>query len=128
MDEQLHYCLDYEYWLRLAQGGARFGYAPYVLAASRSHAETKTERDRRALHAELNAMLKQRLGSVPTSWLVNHAYTLTELSRAEGEWRVIPFFVQMACAAVALSGQARNKQYRRGWWPISPAARWARHP
>ncbi|HWW63050.1 MAG TPA: glycosyltransferase family 2 protein, partial [Thermoanaerobaculia bacterium] len=41
-DPRLHHCMDYEYWLRLGRGGARFMHFPVKLAASRLHAATKT--------------------------------------------------------------------------------------
>ena len=97
LDERLHYCMDYEYWLRLAQGGAAFGYVPRILASSRNHPDTKTWRDRGAVHDELNAMLKRRLGAVPVSWIVNHAFTLTELSRAGGRYRALPSSFKWRC-------------------------------
>lgn len=81
-DEQLHYCMDYEYWLRLATGGAAFAYLPEMLAGSRLYPETKTLSSRLAVHHELNTMLSQRLGRVPDNWLLSHAHTLVELRRA----------------------------------------------
>lgn len=42
LDETLHYGLDWEYWLRLAQAGARFAHIPHYLAATRWHLEAKT--------------------------------------------------------------------------------------
>ena len=73
-DARLHYCMDYEYWLRLGTGGARFVHVPMKLAASRLHAETKTVGRPREAHAEINDMLKERLGGVPDNWLSNYAY------------------------------------------------------
>jgi hypothetical protein len=42
LDEALHYCMDYEYWIRLALAGARFEYEQQMLAGSRFYAGTKT--------------------------------------------------------------------------------------
>lgn len=42
LDESLHYGLDWEYWLRLARGGARFAHLPRYLAATRLHTAAKT--------------------------------------------------------------------------------------
>lgn len=42
LDETLHYGLDWEYWLRLAAGGARFAHLPRYLAATRLHTAAKT--------------------------------------------------------------------------------------
>jgi glycosyltransferase involved in cell wall biosynthesis len=42
LDEALHYGLDWEYWLRLAAGGARFAHLPHYLAATRLHPAAKT--------------------------------------------------------------------------------------
>jgi glycosyltransferase involved in cell wall biosynthesis len=103
LDDALRYCMDYEYWLRLAAGGARVAYLPVVLAASRIHADAKSQRERLAIHAELNTMLKRRLGSVPESWLVNHAYTLTELSRQAGHAPPMPFVVQAVLRSMVLA-------------------------
>jgi glycosyltransferase involved in cell wall biosynthesis len=74
LDASLRYCMDYELWLRLAQGGARFAYLEEKLAGSRLYPETKTLGSRLAVHAEINDMLKRTLGRVPRRWLVNYAY------------------------------------------------------
>jgi glycosyltransferase involved in cell wall biosynthesis len=74
LDESLRYCMDYELWLRLGKGGARFRYLPGKLAGSRLHADTKTLGQRLAVHVEINDMLKRTLGRVPDAWLINYAY------------------------------------------------------
>jgi hypothetical protein len=103
LNEGLNYCLDYEYWLRLAEGGAVFRYVPSVLAGSRQYPETKTLRARLALHEELNTMLRERLGRVPDSWLLNHAHTLVELSRARGRPPAVPYALEVIVRSIALS-------------------------
>ena len=72
--ERLHHCMDYEYWLRLAMGGARFAHLPVKLAGSRLHAGAKTVRLRAQGHVEVLGMLRERLGEVPDNWLSNYAY------------------------------------------------------
>jgi glycosyltransferase involved in cell wall biosynthesis len=73
LDERLHYCLDYEYWLRLARGGARFAFLPRKLAGSRLHAATKTLSGRVASHRETIEMFLRLQGRVPESWLLGYA-------------------------------------------------------
>jgi len=78
LDPTLHYCMDYEYWLRLGMDGARFAYLPKVLAGSRLHDDAKTVRAQVEVHAEINEMLRQRLGRVPESWLWSYAHALLD--------------------------------------------------
>jgi glycosyltransferase involved in cell wall biosynthesis len=78
LDASLRYCMDYEYWLRLARGGARFAYLQEKLAGSRLHAENKTLGSRVAVHAEINDMMKRHFGRVPRRWMVNYAYACVE--------------------------------------------------
>lgn len=77
-DAKLHYCMDYEYWLRLAARGARFAYIPVKLAASRIHPATKTLTSPLSAHIETNDMLNERLGTVPDNWLSNYAYAVMD--------------------------------------------------
>jgi len=78
LDQSLYYCMDYEYWLRLGHGGARFAHLPRLIAGSRFYPENKTLRGRAAFHAEINNMLKRRLGRVPDRWLSNYAHVVVE--------------------------------------------------
>ena len=72
-DSRLQYCMDYEYWLRLATRGAQFLYLPEKLAAARNHGAAKTQRFRRQAHVEINDVLKRVFGVVPDNWLTNYA-------------------------------------------------------
>jgi glycosyltransferase involved in cell wall biosynthesis len=74
LDESLRYCMDYEFWLRLAGAGRRFAYLESRLAGSRMYPENKTLGQRLAVHTEMNRMLKRRLGTVPDRWLSNWAH------------------------------------------------------
>jgi len=42
LDSSLHYVMDYEFWLRCALKGCRFGSVPDILAVMRRHAGAKT--------------------------------------------------------------------------------------
>lgn len=81
LDARLRYCMDYEYWLRLAMGGARFARMEELLAGSRLYAETKTLGARVQVHREINDMMRMRVRQVPDRWLFNYAHALLD---AEG--------------------------------------------
>lgn len=70
LDETLNYCMDYEYWLRLALQNISFGYLDDILSGSRLHSSTKTLREPFNATLETMTMLKQKLGTVPVSWLI----------------------------------------------------------
>lgn len=78
LNTKLNYCMDYEYWMRLALGGAQFAHLKQVLAGSRLYAETKTLGSRKKVHKEINDMLKEKLGSVPDRWLSNYGTVMVE--------------------------------------------------
>ena len=73
LNPELRYCMDYEYWLRLAAAGCRFAYLPETLAGSRLYSSNKTLADRPAVHREIAEMLHSRFGSVPLRWVVAYA-------------------------------------------------------
>ncbi len=83
LDESLHYCMDYEYWHRLAGAGVRFAYLEEKLAGSRLYADNKTLGSKVKVHREINDMFQRRLGAVPKRWLQNYAH-ITMHERLEG--------------------------------------------
>ncbi len=77
LDERLRYCMDYEYWLRIGPH-VRVARLSRRLAGSRLHPGAKTLRARVAVHAEINDMLRRRLGRVPERWLHNYAWAVVD--------------------------------------------------
>lgn len=73
LDPQLHFCLDYEYWLRLGLKGANFAYLPEILAGSRIYPQTKSSRFYLQAHFETINMLQRTLGYIPPEWIVNYS-------------------------------------------------------
>lgn len=104
LDVRCNYALDYEYWLRLAQRGARFAWLRKVLAGSRLHDQTKTLGLRVRCHSEINDVLKLHLHRVPDSWLFNYAHAVVE---TRGFERTRPFRFAFALSAVSLYASVR---------------------
>jgi GT2 family glycosyltransferase len=78
LDENLQFCMDYEYWLRLAKAGVQFHYLETKLAGSRLYADNKTLGSRVKVHAEINDMQKALFGRVPDRWLWNYTHAIVE--------------------------------------------------
>ncbi len=88
LDERLHYCMDYEYWLRIGRI-APFHRLRETLAGSRLYAENKTLGARVAVHREMNDMLRRRLGRVPAKWILAFAHVLVNRGKVDrsGPWK-----------------------------------------
>lgn len=91
LDEDLHFCMDYEYWLRLALQGATFAYLPGVLSATRLYAETKTTSGFLKANLEAIQMVKKHVGEIPAEWVVSNGGALTRAKYGYQypEWRFI---------------------------------------
>jgi glycosyltransferase involved in cell wall biosynthesis len=87
-DERLHYCMDYEFWLRLARAGATFAYLPVKLAGSRLHKDAKTLSARVAIQRETIEMFRRLEGRVPEHWLLDyaHAEASARVDRTRHPW------------------------------------------
>jgi len=75
-DDSLSYCMDYEYWLRLGKGGAKFYFLEEKLAASRLYAENKTMSAKVKVCREINNMFIRHFGRVPDKWLIMYAFAV----------------------------------------------------
>lgn len=104
LDLRWQYTLDYEFWLRLAKGGAVFAYLPRKLAGSRFYPQTKTSGARLKVHAEINDMLAHTFGRVPDRWLCNYAHALVEEKWRLGKGSLL---VTPALAAASLGASLR---------------------
>ncbi|MDR2872193.1 MAG: glycosyltransferase [Xanthomonadaceae bacterium] len=77
LDQSLHYCMDYEYWLRLSKANVSFFYLKEKLAGSRMYEDNKTLSSVIPVHREINDMFRNCFGKVPDAWLYNYAYVVT---------------------------------------------------
>jgi glycosyltransferase involved in cell wall biosynthesis len=93
LNQKLHFCMDYEYWVRLAAAGAKFRHVPQMLAGSRLYAETKTMGSRVKVHAEINDMLRGCVRQVPDQWLFNWAHAVLDEKRVPRSDRRFPLLV-----------------------------------
>lgn len=78
LDENLQYCMDYEYWLRLSKKGCRFFYLQEKLAGSRLYQETKTLGSKVKVHHEICQMFKTKFNKVPDRWILNNSFAVIE--------------------------------------------------
>jgi glycosyltransferase involved in cell wall biosynthesis len=103
LNPTLHFCLDYEYWLRLAAAGVQFVWVRQKLAGSRLYAETKTLGSRIRFHTEINDMMRRYTGRVPDRWLFNYAHAvLDEKGISRSEPLRFPVFVSAVSIYAAL--------------------------
>ncbi len=94
---------DYEFWLRLAKSGARFAHVPEVLAGTREHPATKSQRNRGLIFREIRRMQFKHLGYCGRNWWEQQLrYWRDESGSRWG--RLLP-------------GRRDERLYRLAWWP-----------
>jgi glycosyltransferase involved in cell wall biosynthesis len=83
-DVTLHYCMDYDYWIRI---GKRYsvGYLPHYLATSRLHPENKTLSRTLPVRGEILRKVHYHYGRVPARWIADYSHAWVEryLSRKD---------------------------------------------
>jgi glycosyltransferase involved in cell wall biosynthesis len=121
LDDNLHYCMDYDFWLRLGKSGARFGYLEDKLAGSRLYAENKTLRSRVKVHAEIVEVLNNLFGKVPDQWLWGYTHAVVEkkIDRSrQPRWFALRMLIVVIMTAWRWNGtiSPQMKIHIRGLW------------
>lgn len=78
LDASLNYCMDYEYWIRIAKKGLKAGFMPAYLANSRMYGENKTMSKRAEVHYEIVMTVKKHFGYVPETWITGYVDSYLE--------------------------------------------------
>lgn len=108
LDPELHYCMDYDLWLRLA---ARYeiGQISTYLASTRLHPDCKTLAHRLPVMREIVHMTHRRLGATPLLYLNSYANLLVEELASR---RALPLWLRRGFVA-ALTGALVVRYHRR---------------
>lgn len=69
VDRDLRFCMDYEFWIRAQQAGARFGRLSRKLAKARYYSDNKTFGQRGDSLREVVHMTRRRFGFTHRDWL-----------------------------------------------------------
>ena len=75
-DDQLHFVMDYEYWIRLATHGANLAFVEDKLACSRLYPETKTLSARSKIYREIFDVSRRHAGRVHPSFYMGYWHHL----------------------------------------------------
>lgn len=71
----LHYCLDYNLWLKFYQAGANFCYINKPLSSTRIYGATKGATAGQKYVDEIRLMLLDEVGYVPSIWEIYYEYS-----------------------------------------------------
>lgn len=74
----LHFSMDYEYWIRCIKAGIRFVFIDLVLAVARYHISNKTYGQRGESYSEVCDMTKAHFGYAHHVWLKRYAEFLCD--------------------------------------------------
>lgn len=90
LDTTLHYCMDYDLWIRLSRH-FRIERINRFLANSRRYLETKSFARREPMFQEIYTVVRRSFGRVPPHWKVCRAYyRLVDLSWPLTRWVLWP--------------------------------------
>jgi hypothetical protein len=109
LDDELQYNIDYEYWLRLAAGGARFAYLPWTLASSRIHPHAKTSTGGLRIHEELNVMLRRYVAQIPDAWILTQTHAVLREKTPAGFHTPLHFALAVGFTSLRLSLETNGR-------------------
>ena len=94
--------LDYEFWIRAMQGGARFLFVDEDWAEAREHGEAKSQRLRGEIFRQIRDLQIRHLGYCGRNWWEQYLRYLRD--EKGGGWRLLP-------------GEKDQRLYGLAWWP-----------
>jgi glycosyltransferase involved in cell wall biosynthesis len=102
-DPKFDHTLDYEFWLRLMCGGAKFLHVDQEWAFASEHAAAKSQRLRGEIFRQIRDLQFRHLGYCGRNWWEQHLRHLRD--ERGGAWRAL------------LPGSENQRLYRLAWWP-----------
>ncbi len=94
--------LDYEFWIRVMRGGAKFLFVDEEWACAREHADAKSQRLRGEIFRQIRDLQLRHLGYCGRNWWEQYLRYLRD--EKGGGWRLLP-------------GKREQRLYRLAWWP-----------
>jgi GT2 family glycosyltransferase len=83
LDTSLHYCMDWDFWLRLHESGARFRFLDELLVAVRVHSRTKTQSGGRRRRQEIDRFLSSHGVGPVARWRAALAFLRQDVRPSE---------------------------------------------
>jgi glycosyltransferase involved in cell wall biosynthesis len=123
LDESRRYCMDYDFWIRLARV-SRFAYLPEYLANTRLHADSKTLEQRVPVHAEVLDTVHHHFGGLTSQWVYGYANAVLDAHPRGTWWTDASFVVRLIGLSLATFAHYRSPIPRSEWrlWAL-----WIRH-
>lgn len=73
LNENLHYCMDYNYWIKCIKSGLKFSYLNETLAFSHFHIDCKTYGKRHLSYSEVCEMILNEFNYVHYNWIKRYS-------------------------------------------------------
>jgi glycosyltransferase involved in cell wall biosynthesis len=110
MNPDLHFALDYDLWIRIAQLTSMLKVDDY-LANSRLHRDNKTLGQRGKIYREIMAVAASHYGYVPLDWILGYASYLAEPKRNAQFESARPSWLKF-CLSLVLGAYVNRRSLR----------------